>query len=109
MEIVDLSKQSEDILEQAAVMLVEEFAEPRGWPTLELARADVALVLDEGFARAALEAGALLDWVGGLPEYGGRVWELHPMVVRLTHRRRGIGRLLAAAFEGRFDGHAGYG
>ena len=99
MEIVDLGKQSESILEQAAVMLVEEFAEPSGWPTLELARAEVASVLHGGFARAALEGSALLGWVGGLPEYGGRVWELHPMVVRLAYRRRGIGRMLATAFE----------
>jgi aminoglycoside 6'-N-acetyltransferase I len=38
-------------------------------------------------------------WVGGLPEYDGRVWELHPMVVRRDRRRQGIGRALVAAFE----------
>jgi aminoglycoside 6'-N-acetyltransferase I len=99
MEIADLGKQWRDILEQAAAMLVDEFAEPSGWPTLELARAEVASVLQEGFACAVLEGRVLLGWVGGLPEYGGRVWELHPMVVRLSYRRRGIGRELAAAFE----------
>lgn len=41
----------------------------------------------------------LLGWVGGLPEYDGRVWELHPMVVHSGFRRRGIGRALVAAFE----------
>jgi aminoglycoside 6'-N-acetyltransferase I len=34
-----------------------------------------------------------------LPEYRGRVWELHPIVVRREDRRRGIGRALVAAFE----------
>jgi aminoglycoside 6'-N-acetyltransferase I len=99
MEIVDLKPQSDRILEQAAVLLVQEFDEPRGWPTQELAREEVASVLRGGFARAALDGSTLLGWVGGLPEYAGRVWELHPMVVRREHRRRGIGRALVTAFE----------
>ena len=99
MLIVDLAVQPNPVHEQAATLLVEEFDEPRGWPTLDLARAEVASVLREGFARTMMEEGVLLGWVGGLPEYGGRVWELHPMVVRREYRRRGIGRALAAAFE----------
>ena len=81
------------------MLLVREFDEPRGWPNLELARDEVASVLREGFAFAMLHASAVLGWVGGLPEYSGRVWELHPMVVRREHRRQGIGRQLTAAFE----------
>lgn len=99
MEIADLTGQPELVLEQAAALLVQEFDEPRGWGTLELAREEVTSVLRDGFARAMLDANALLGWVGGLPEYAGRVWELHPMVVRREHRRRGIARALAAAFE----------
>ena len=70
-----------------------------GWPTIDLARDEVAQVIAEGFARAVLEADLLLGWIGGLPEYNGRVWELHPLVVRPRYRRRGIGRALTAAFE----------
>jgi aminoglycoside 6'-N-acetyltransferase I len=99
MYIANLGEQSDAILEQAATLLVDGFKEPRGWPTIDLARAEVATVLREGFARGALEGTLLLGWVGGLPEYAGRVWELHPMVVRREHRRRGVGRALAAAFE----------
>jgi aminoglycoside 6'-N-acetyltransferase I len=99
MTISDLSTQSTNVLEAAAVMLVEEFDAPRGWPTFELAREEVGTVLREGFARVALEGDVVLGWVGGLPEYAGRVWELHPMVVRRSYRRRGIGRALAAVFE----------
>jgi aminoglycoside 6'-N-acetyltransferase I len=96
--IVDVGTQSEVIREQAAHCLVHEFSGPGGWKTLELGREEVAAVLRDGFALAAID-GELFGWVGGLPEYGGRVWELHPMVVRRDHRRRGIGRQLAAAFE----------
>jgi aminoglycoside 6'-N-acetyltransferase I len=99
MHISDLGKQTAAALEQAAALLVHEFDEPRGWPTLELAREEVASVLRDGFAFAVSDTNLLLGWVGGLPEYSGRVWELHPMVVRREYRQRGIGRQLAAAFE----------
>src|ERR1700687_5693763 len=99
MQIADLGEQPNAVLEQAATLLVQDFDEPRGWPTLELAREEVASVLRDGFAYAMLDANVVLGWVGGLPEYAGRVWELHPMVVRREYRRRGIGRALTAAFE----------
>jgi aminoglycoside 6'-N-acetyltransferase I len=99
MQILDLAGQSAAILDQASALLVEGFDQPRGWPTMEGARAEVVHVLKEGFARGMVEGGTLLGWVGGLPEYHGRVWELHPLVVRRTHRKKGIGRALVEAFE----------
>ena len=99
MHIADLREQPETILEQAADLLVGGFDEPHGWPNMPLARDEVASVLRDGFALALVDADMLLGWVGGLPEYTGRVWELHPMVVRRGHRRRGFGRQLVAAFE----------
>jgi aminoglycoside 6'-N-acetyltransferase I len=99
MEIVDLATQPEPIREQAATLLVEHFDEPSGWPSLAMAREEVGRVVREGFARAMLDGEALLGWIGGLPQYNGRVWELHPLVVRREHRRRGTGRALVAAFE----------
>lgn len=99
MKIVDLVDQAEAVREQAAGLLVDHFAEPGGWPTLELAREEVAQVLEGGFARGMLDGDVLVGWIGGLPEYRGRVWELHPIVVRRESRLRGIGRALVAAFE----------
>ena len=99
MPIADLAGQPATILEEAASMLVAEFDSPHGWPSIELAREEVSTVLREGFARGMLDGHTLLGWIGGLPEYGGRVWELHPMVVVGEHRRKGIGRALTAAFE----------
>jgi aminoglycoside 6'-N-acetyltransferase I len=97
--IVDLAHQSEHVLDQAATLLVEHFDGPTGWPDLDSAREEVARVLHEGFARAMLDSETLVGWIGGLPEYNGRVWELHPIVVHSDFRRRGIGRALVAAFE----------
>ncbi len=99
MVIVDLATEPDQIREQAATLLVDTFDEPHGWPTIATARDEVARVIGDGFACAMREGQLLLGWVGGIPEYQGRVWELHPLVVRREHRRRGIGRALVAAFE----------
>ena len=56
-------------------------------------------MIADGFARATLEGSLVLGWIGGLPEYEGRVWELHPLVVRRERRGEGIGRALVATFE----------
>ena len=99
MEIVDLALQPGSIRDEAAEFLVSEFDAPSGWPDRASATAEVERILQEGFARAAVDAGRLAGWVGALPEYNGRVWELHPMVVHRAYRRRGIGRLLVVALE----------
>lgn len=95
----DLGLQPASIHRQAAALLVEGFDHPQGWPTIEAATQEMQRVLRRGFAIAALEDELLLGWIGGLPEYDGRVWELHPLVVRRDHRLRGIGRALVGAFE----------
>ena len=99
MSVVDLADQPERIQEQAARLLVDNFDARYGWPTLPLAMEEVRGVVADGFARAILETDFLLGWIGGLPEYDGRVWELHPVVVHADHRGRGIGRQLVEAFE----------
>ena len=99
MNIVDLATQPASVREEAAILLVEHFDGPLGWANLDSAREEVDHVLREGFARAMVDSQTLVGWVGGLPEYDGRVWELHPMVVHSSFRRRGIGRGLVAAFE----------
>jgi aminoglycoside 6'-N-acetyltransferase I len=99
MDIVDLGVQPKDMRKQAAPLLVDHFDEPRGWPNLASAAQELDRILETGFALVSLEGGIVLGWIGGLPEYNGRVWELHPLVVRREYRRRGIGRALVAAFE----------
>ncbi len=97
--------QEPDIREQAAVLLVECFREhwPEAWPGLPSAREEVAEVADgDGFALAAVDAsGGLLGWIGALPSYGGRVWELHPLAVRPDRQNAGIGTALVRELEDR--------
>jgi aminoglycoside 6'-N-acetyltransferase I len=87
---------------QMAELLVAGFAEH--WPGWIDTQADglreVRDVLAQGFALAALdERGRVAGWIGGLPEYDGNVWELHPLVVAPDRQRQGIGRMLVQAFE----------
>ena len=99
MVIVDLAGQTGRVHESAARLLVDNFDPPGGWPDLPSARQEVAHVLAEGFARAILDGDITVGWIGGLPQYTGRVWELHPLVVHAEYRYRGIGRELTACFE----------
>jgi aminoglycoside 6'-N-acetyltransferase I len=48
-----------------------------------------------------------VGWVGGIPEYDGRVWELHPLAVRPDRQRAGIGRLLVRDFEAQVKARGG--
>ncbi len=103
--ILDLAPDDEEIIRQAAKLLVEGYKDnwPDAWPTEEDALQEVQEALDEGrICRVALgEDGAVLGWIGGMPSYGGKVWELHPLVVRLDFQRKGIGRELVVDLEAR--------
>lgn len=89
--------------EAAAALLVEGFRDhwPDAWPDMDSAREEVADMLEpEHIARAAIaHDGSLLGWIGGIPEYDGLVWQLHPMVVRTDVRGQGVGRALVADLE----------
>lgn len=105
MEIVELVAADTDAVEQAAALLVAGFREqhPDAWPDLPSAREEVG----ESFGAGRLsliardDGGTVLGWIGGIEQYNGRVWELHPLVVDPARQRRGIGRALVAALETR--------
>ena len=48
-----------------------------------------------------------MGWIGGISQYDGSVWELHPLVVRSEYRRKGIGRTLVADLEERVRERSG--
>jgi aminoglycoside 6'-N-acetyltransferase I len=104
-KIVDVAADDQVVHRNVGGLLVIGFREqhPGAWPDMESAIEEVRESL--GLARisrvAVDEDGTPLGWIAGRPTYGGRVWELHPLVVRPDVQRRGIGRALVADFESR--------
>ena len=41
----------------------------------------------------------VLGWIGGINEYNGKAWELHPLVVNPEYHGNGIGQALVADLE----------
>lgn len=103
MRIVDLTPEDEGVVRQAAALLVAAFRGhwPEAWPDIEAALEEVreSFAADRISRVAVGEGGEVLGWIGGIPEYDGKVWELHPLAVPPAHQRQGIGRALVADFE----------
>ena len=101
--IVDLRPDPPDVIAQTAALLHDAFrGRTEDWQDLESAREEVtASLAPDRISRIAIDddAGRVIGWVGGIPAYGDRVWELHPLVVGRTDRRRGIGRALVNDLE----------
>ena len=101
--IVTLSPTDEPIIQQAAQLLVDAFREhwPDAWPTLEGGMEEVREMLEAGrICRAAIdEDGNLIGVIGGIPDYDGHVWELHPLAVQPSMQGHGLGRALVEDFE----------
>jgi aminoglycoside 6'-N-acetyltransferase I len=111
MHIVDLRPEDEVAIHQVAALLVEGFAAnwPEAWPDLESALEEVRESFAVGrISRVALdEDGMVLGWIGGISQYRGHVWELHPLVVRINQQGKGIGRALVADLEERVKERGG--
>lgn len=102
MRIIPLHLEDREAVRQAAELLVESFRDhwPEAFPHLDDALAELAQFARDGdrSAWAAVDAdGRVLGWIGGIRQYDGNVWELHPLAVRAELRGRGIGRALVEA------------
>lgn len=100
--IVPMAPDDRDAVRQAAELLVEGFRDgwPDAFPGLDQALAEMAEFATDPERRAwaAVDAdGRVAGWIGGIRQYDGNVWELHPLVVGRAHQGRGIGRALVAA------------
>lgn len=114
MDVRDLDFHAEALHRQMAELLVAGFRRhwPAAWPTLAEALAEVReFCTPERLCRLAVAetpAGPrVLGWIGGLPEYDGHVWELHPLVVDPAHQRHGIGRALVQDLEAQVRARGG--
>jgi len=89
---ITLSPDHDNLIKQAAQLLVEAFREhwPDAWPTIEAGLREVHEMLETGrICRVAVDdKGNLLGIIGGIPGYSGNVWELHPLAVQPPCRDR---------------------
>ena len=104
MKMVDVTPENTPAIKQIAELLVEGFRDTgsTSWRTMDEAIAEVQESLQPGrISRIAVDErrGEVLGWIGGIEEYGGNVWELHPLIVRQDRQRQGLGRRLVADFE----------
>jgi len=101
--IVDLKPADHRLIAQVAAILIDGFAhvEPHPWGDLSQAVEEVRKSFAEGrISRVAIgDDGAASGWIGGIKQYSGHAWELHPLVVRPDRQRLGIGAALVRDFE----------
>ncbi|MBW4681507.1 MAG: GNAT family N-acetyltransferase [Microcoleus vaginatus WJT46-NPBG5] len=107
MQIIDLSPDDEKIIQQLAGWLVEQW--PNSWPDIKSGLQEVLESLGEDrISRIAVdETGSVLGWIGGIRQYNGNVWELHPLIVGKNYRFQGIGSALIADLEAQVRERAG--
>jgi len=101
---MEITNPSDDgLVRQMAELLIDGFSDSGSdcWTTLESALKEVHESLSENrISRVAIDQSHnVLGWIGGIEEYDGNVWELHPLVVRRDCRKKGIGRALVEDFE----------
>lgn len=104
LKIVDLNPDNNNHIAQCAQLLVEGFKThwPEAWPGITSALEEVYEAVNDGsrINRIAInEQGQVLGFIGGISQYRGKVWEIHPLVVHNSHQRKGIGRLLIKDLE----------
>lgn len=111
MIITDLDVEDRNVITQVAQLLVDGFVHmhPHPWPTLATAVEEVeeSLTPDRISLVAFNEDERPVGWIGGIRQYDGHVWELHPLVVAPRFQRQGIGRSLVKALEKRVLDHGG--
>jgi len=104
MRIITFSPDNEPLIHQAAQLLVDAFRVhwPEAWPTFEDGLKEIHEMLEvERICRIAIDDdGNLLGIIGGIPQYDGHVWELHPLAVQPSMQEKGIGKALVDDFEG---------
>ena len=102
MESITIEDLGTERASEVAGLLLAGFKQTGRWPTLTEDNAIEEVqesLADDRISRIAIEAGSVIGWIAGQTNYGGQVFELHPIVVRPDRQSRGVGRLLVRDFE----------
>jgi len=102
-QIINFCPDHTQIVQQVAALLVDSFKEhwSSAWSNMDSALQEVqASFAADRISRVAVDdRDTVLGWIGGIRQYNGNVWELHPLVVHSNYRQQGIGRALVADLE----------
>jgi aminoglycoside 6'-N-acetyltransferase I len=89
--------------ELLAALLYEAFrpTSPHSWPTMADAMGEVwSRMSDANINLIACQRGnPVCGWISAAPQYEGKVWEVHPLVVHAEFRGMGIGTRLVHGTE----------
>jgi len=96
LEIITFDKNNETYIKAGAKLLKENFPESYSDNPLQEMK---NILSKDRIALMAVEEGALLGFVGAIPQYEPTGWELHPLVVEGSNRSKGMGRKLVEALE----------
>jgi len=111
MKITDMKCSDNNYIRQSAILLVDGFKDlsPNAWPDMDAALKEVrqSFQQDRISCIAVGDNGLVLGWIGGIRQYEGHAWELHPLVVRQDSRKMGIGKVLVNALEERVKQRGG--
>ena len=102
MRIVTFDGKNEGLKHQMAQLLVDAFREhwADAWETFEDGLEEVDEMFEaERICLIAVDGDKLLGMIGGISQYDGNVWELHPLAVQPGLQGNGIGRALVMEFE----------
>lgn len=97
-EINNMAVSSKLWVYEAASLLMEAF--PHSWQSINEGVEEVEECIKYGkIALAAVEDGHVVGFAGANPRYGTTGWEMHPLVVANSYRRKGVGSCLVQAVE----------
>ncbi len=105
MEFVHLTRQDEKYKKEAISLLQENF---NCYNNYSEAKSEVEeLTSPDRICIGLIEDGSLIGLIGGINMYNGLAYELHPLVIKKSHQRKGYGSKLIAVFEREVHKHGG--
>lgn len=103
MDIVidDLRADQTELIRETAQLLVDAFvSHTPSYADMQAALDEVNKSFEEDrISRVALLDGHVVGWIGGIRDYHGHVYELHPLAVAPRLHGQGIGRMLVRDLE----------